>query len=215
VISDATLIRKRNRLMQKSIAIAAAAILLTGLSATAYYTLTGSSQHQCSGSTIAGGKAAIGGPFELVDHTGVTVTDKDVITGPTLVYFGFTYCPDVCPLDTARNAEAIDLLDAMGHDVKPVFISIDPARDTPPVLADFVEVLHPKMVGLTGTPEQVKAASKAYKTYYRKNGEGEDYLMDHSTFSYLMGPDGLWEFFRREVPADEMAETVSCFIEQA
>ena len=200
--------------MQKPIAIAAAAVLVSGLSAAAYVTLTAGPE-QCSGSTIAGGKAAIGGPFELVKHTGETVTDTDVITGPTLIYFGFTYCPDVCQLDTARNAEAIDLLADMGHDVKPVFISIDPARDTPPVLADFVEVLHPKMVGLTGTEEQVKAASKAYKTYYRKNGEGEDYQMDHLTFSYLMGPDGLWEFFRRDVPAEEMAETVSCFIEQA
>lgn len=200
--------------MQKQIALAAAAVLVTGIGAGSYFALT-SGPETCSGTTIAGGKAAIGGPFELVKHTGETVTDTDVITGPTLVYFGFTYCPDVCPLDTARNAEAIDLLADMGHDVKPVFISIDPARDTPAVLADFVEVLHPKMVGLTGTEDQVKAASKAYKTYYRKNGEGEDYLMDHTTFSYLMGPDGLWEFFRRDVPANEMAETVSCFIEQA
>lgn len=200
--------------MQKQIALAAAAVLVTGIGAGSYFALT-SGPETCSGTTIAGGKAAIGGPFELVKHTGETVTDTDVITGPTLVYFGFTYCPDVCPLDTARNAEAIDLLADMGHDVKPVFISIDPARDTPAVLADFVEVLHPKMVGLTGTEDQVKAASKAYKTYYRKNGEGEDYLMDHSTFSYLIGPDGLWEFFRRDVPANEMAETVSCFIEQA
>lgn len=200
--------------MQKPIALAAAAVIVSGLSVGAFLSLTGV-ETNCSGNTIAGGKAAVGGPFTLVDHTGKTVTDKDVITGPTLVYFGFTYCPDVCPLDTARNAEAIDLLDGMGHDVKPVFISIDPARDTPPVLADFVEVLHPKMVGLTGTQVQVKAASQAYKTYYKKNGEGEDYLMDHSTFTYLMGPDLLWEFFRRDVSAQEMAETVSCYIENA
>ena len=200
--------------MQKPIAITAAAVIALGIGAGTYVAFF-AQPTQCSGSTIAGGKAAIGGPFELVDHTGQTVTDTDVITGPTLVYFGFTYCPDVCPLDTARNAEAIEILDGMGHDVKPVFISIDPDRDTPPVLADFVEVLHPKMVGLTGTPDQVKAASKAYKTYYRKNGEGEDYLMDHSTFSYLMGPEGLIEFFRRDVPAQELAETTACFINQS
>jgi len=176
--------------MQKAIALTAGALIVTGLVAGTYLTLNRGPE-SCSGSTIAGGKAAIGGPFTLVDHTGKTVTETDVITGPTLIYFGFTYCPDVCPLDTARNAEAIDLLADMGHTVKPVFITIDPKRDTPPVMADFVEVLHPKMVGLTGTEEQVKAASKAYKTYYRKNGDGEDYLMDHSTFSYLMGPDGL------------------------
>ena len=179
------------------------------------YLVMNASETQCSGSTIAGGKASIGGPFELVRHTGETVTDADVITGPTLVYFGFTYCPDVCPLDNARNVEAIDLLDQMGHDVKPVFITIDPARDTPEVLADYVEVMHSKMVGLTGTEDQIKAASKAYKTYYRKNAEGEDYLMDHSTFSYLMNADGLMEFFRRDISAEDMAQTVSCFIEQA
>lgn len=200
--------------MLKAIALAAGAVIVTGLAAGTYLTLN-RTPYSCSGSTIAGGKAAIGGPFTLVDHTGETVTETDVITGPTLVYFGFTYCPDVCPLDTARNAEAIDLLADMGHTVKPVFITIDPERDTSAVMADFVEVMHPKMVGLTGTTEQVKAASKAYKTYYRKNGEGEDYLMDHSTFSYLMGPDGLWEFFRRDIEAPEMAETISCYIEQA
>ncbi len=199
--------------MQKAIALTAGALIVTGLVAGTYLTLNRGPE-SCGGSTIAGGKAAIGGPFTLVDHTGKTVTETDVITGPTLIYFGFTYCPDVCPLDTARNAEAIDLLADMGHTVKPVFITIDPKRDTPPVMADFVEVLHPKMVGLTGTEEQVKAASKAYKTYYRKNGDGEDYLMDHSTFSYLMGPDGLLEFFRRDVEALEMAETISCYIEQ-
>jgi protein SCO1 len=208
------LIKKRKNPMQKAIAIAAGVVVASGLGFGAYTVLT--SETQCSGGTIiAGGKAAIGGPFTLVDHTGTTVTDKDVITGPTLVYFGFTYCPDVCPLDTARNAEAIDLLAEMGHDVKPVFITIDPERDTPPVLADFVEVMHPKMIGLTGTPEQIKTASQAYKTYYRKNGEGEDYLMDHSTFSYLMGPDGLWEFFRRDATPQEMADTVSCYANQA
>lgn len=172
-------------------------------------------QRHCSGSVTAGGSAAIGGPFTLVNHMGETVTQKDVITGPTLVYFGFTYCPDVCPLDTARNSEVIDTLTQKGFDVTPVFISIDPERDTPAVLADFIEVLHPKMIGLTGTAKQIDSVSKAYKTYYRKNGDGDDYLMDHSTLSYLMGPDGLWEFFHRDVPADQMAKTIRCYIEQA
>jgi protein SCO1/2 len=178
------------------------------------YALMNASGTQCSGSAIAGGKAAIGGPFELVRHTGETVTDTDVITGLTLVYFGFTYCPDVCPLDNSRNAEAVDLLDQKGHDVKLVFITIDPSRDTPEVLADYVEAMHPKMVGLTGTADQVEVASNAFKTYYRKNGEGDDYLIDHSTFSYLMNTEGLVEFFRRDISAEDLAKTVSCHIEQ-
>lgn len=200
--------------MPKIVALIAAAVTCTGLAIAAIFVSFGSSR-QCDGSSIAGGTAAIGGPFTLVNHKGETVTDKDVITGPTLIYFGFTYCPDVCPLDTARNAEAIDLLNADGYDVTPVFISIDPERDTPAAMADFVEVLHPKMIGLTGSADQVKAVSQAYKTYFRKNGDGEDYLMDHSTFTYLMSPDGLLNFFRREVPADEMAKTIACFVDQA
>ena len=168
---------------------------------------------QCGDSgVVAGGKAAIGGPFTMVNHLGETVTEKDVITGPTLIYFGYTFCPDVCPLDTARNAEAIDLLDEAGIDVTPVFITIDPERDTVAELADYVEVMHPKMIGLTGSLEQVDQASQAYKTYYRKRGEGENYLVDHSSFSYLMGEDGLWAFYRRDVPANQMADQIACHV---
>jgi len=168
---------------------------------------------ECSSSSIAAGKATIGGPFELVRHDGVTVTDRDVITKPSLVYFGYTYCPDVCPTDNARNAEAIDLLTEKGLDVTPVFISIDPNRDTPEVMADFVGYMHEKMIGLTGTPEQVKTASLAYKTYYRRTSEDEDYLVDHSTFTYLVLPEhGFVEFFRRDITPAQMAKTVACFV---
>lgn len=170
----------------------------------------------CSASSVGG--AAIGGPFELVSETGETVTDKDVITKPTLVYFGYTFCPDVCPLDTVRNADAVDLLAERGYDVQPVFISIDPERDTPEVMREFTELVHPDMLGLTGSPEQVKAASKAYKTYYKKQ-DGEDdeyYLVDHSTQTYLMLPDhGFVEFFRRDTLPEEMADRTACFIDAA
>jgi protein SCO1 len=170
---------------------------------------------ECRMSKVAGGGGAIGGPFTLVDQTGKTVTDKDVITKMSLVYFGYTFCPDVCPLDNARNAEAVDILEEQGYDVTPVFISVDPARDTPEVLADFTENLHPKMIGLTGTPEQVKAASQAYKTYYKIQDPAEEfYLIDHSTFTYLMDPKkGFLEFFQRDMTPDKMAETVACFMD--
>ena len=111
---------------------------------------------QCRSSTVAGD---LGGPFELVNAAGETVTDADVITEPTLIYFGYTYCPDVCPLDVDRNASAIELLEARGKSVTPMFISIDPQRDTPEVVGDFADAMHPKMIGLTGTPAQVKAAA--------------------------------------------------------
>jgi protein SCO1/2 len=140
-----------------------------------------------------------------------------VLTKPSLVYFGYTFCPDVCPMDNARNAEAIDLLDEAGVDVQPVFISIDPARDTPEVVKDFAANLHPKMIGLTGTSEQVKAASLAYKTYFKiQEGDPEFYLVDHSTFTYLVLPGhGFVEFFKREATPQEMADGVACFVEAA
>lgn len=200
--------------MTKMIALIASAATLVGLAVALAFVMLAPAR-QCGTGTVAGGTAAIGGPFTLVNHKGQQVTDRDVITGPTLVYFGFTYCPDVCPLDLARNAEVVDILAQKGIDLTPVFISIDPERDTPMVLADYVSVMHPKMIGLTGTAAQVDVASKAYKTYYRKNGEGDDYVMDHTTFSYLMGPNGMWEFFRRDVPAEDMAETIACFVDQA
>lgn len=172
---------------------------------------------QCRASQIAGGTDTIGGPFELINAAGETVTDRDVITEPSILYFGYTFCPDVCPLDTARNAEAVDLLAERGLSVTPIFISVDPERDTPEVVGDFAANLHERMIGLTGTPEQVKAASAAYRTYYKAQDSGDEYyLVDHSTFSYLVLPEqGFVEFFRRETSPEEMADAVACFIDKA
>ncbi|NCM96869.1 MAG: SCO family protein [Rhodobacterales bacterium] len=166
----------------------------------------------CRSGSTAG--ADIGGPFSLIDETGAAVTDRDVLIKPSLVYFGYTFCPDVCPVDNARNADAVDLLDQMGIEVTPVFISIDPKRDTPEALADFTDALHPRMIGLTGSPDQIKAASMAYKTYYKvQNPDDEYYLVDHSTFTYLMLPGvGFAEFFKRDATAEAMAEAVACFV---
>lgn len=170
---------------------------------------------QCRATSVSGGAGQIGGPFELLNAEGEIVTEEDVITRPSLVYFGYTFCPDVCPLDVARNAEAVDLLQAEGHDVQPVFISIDPGRDTPEVVGDFAANMHEDMIGLTGTPEQVRAASKAYRTYYQaQEGDPDYYLVDHSTFTYLVLPDeGFVEFYRREIPPADMAESVGCFVD--
>ncbi|MEP5757962.1 MAG: SCO family protein [Litoreibacter sp.] len=177
-----------------------------------YAFLSGADEYaQCSQSAVAG--ADIGGPFELISESGATVTDKDIITEPTLVYFGYTFCPDVCPLDVARNAEVVDLLEGQGVSSKPVFITIDPNRDTPEVLAEFTDIMHPKMEGLTGSPEQIKAASQAYRTYYKRQPGDEDYyLVDHSTFTYLVMPEkGFVEFFRRDSTPEQIAETVACY----
>ncbi len=169
----------------------------------------------CRQGAVGGG--AIGGPFTLINGDGQTVTDAQVITKPSLVYFGYTFCPDICPFDAARNAQAVDLLEGKGLDTQPVFISIDPKRDMPEVMKDFAANLHPKMVGLTGSEAQVKAASLAYKTYFKAQpAEDEFYLVDHSTFTYLVLPQiGFVEFFKRETTPEQMAETTACYIEAA
>ncbi len=171
----------------------------------------------CGGNSVAGGNAAIGGPFALLDGAGRSVTEEEVIDGPTLVYFGYTFCPDVCPFDVARNALAVDLLDEMGHDVTPVFITIDPARDTVEIVDRYARDMHPKMIALTGTEEQVKAAAQAYRVFYAKgSGEGDFYLMDHSTFTYLMFPEtGLATYFGRSASPEEMATETACHIGNA
>ena len=186
------------------------------LGASAWYVLSNSPDDEfteCRQGQVAGGD--IGGPFTLVNTKGQTVTDKEVLTKPSLVYFGYTFCPDVCPMDMARNVEAVDLLAEKGIEVTPVFISIDPVRDTPDALADYATNMHPKLVALTGSDEQVRLASQAYKTFYQKQDTGDEYyLMDHSTFTYLVLPDkGFVDFFRREVTSEQMAESVACFVQ--
>ena len=202
--------------MTKLYASAALVGVVAFLGASAWYVLSNSPDDEfieCRQGQVAGGD--IGGPFTLVNTKGQTVTDKEVLTKPSLVYFGYTFCPDVCPMDMARNVEAVDLLAEKGIEVTPVFISIDPARDTPDALADYATNMHPNLVALTGSDEQVRLASQAYKTFYQRQDTGDEYyLMDHSTFTYLVLPDkGFVDFFRREVTSEQMAESVACFVQ--
>ncbi|MBK8173754.1 MAG: SCO family protein [Rhodospirillales bacterium] len=157
------------------------------------------------------GGALIGGPFTLIDQDGHTVTDQNFRGKWLLVYFGYTYCPDVCPTSLARNADVIDLLGKEGEAVVPILITVDPERDTPEKLKDYIAFFHPRMVGLTGTPEQIKAVTRAYRVYYAKAEQKDSptYLMDHSSFTYLVDPDGKFvQFFRHETSAQEMAEQI-------
>lgn len=213
--------------MTRTIAIAGAVVLALILGGTVF-ALTDMGQRllglsngddrfaACREGTVAGGDL-LGGPFELQDAQGRTVTDADVITEPSLVYFGYTYCPDVCPLDMARNAEAAEILEGEGRAVQPVLISIDPQRDTPDAVGDYASNLSPLAVGLTGSPEQVKAAAQSYRVYYKSHSAGpedEDYLVDHSTFTYLVVPgEGFVDYFRQAVSPDEMASRVGCYLE--
>jgi protein SCO1/2 len=202
--------------MNRKIAFGAAAVAAAFLAGTAWFAFQGGGSDrfaQCRTTTVAGD---LGGPFELVNAKGETVTDKDVITEPALIYFGYTFCPDVCPLDVDRNASAVEILEQRGQIVTPVFITVDPERDTPEVVGEFAEVMHPRMIGLTGSAEQVKAASQAYRTYYKAHPKVDDeYLVDHSTFSYLVLPEeGFVEYFRREVRPEQMADQIGCFLDR-
>jgi len=140
--------------------------------------------------------AAIGGPFELVDSEGRTVRWSDFDGKFRVVYFGYAYCPDVCPLDVQRMMQGFgqfkDANPALAAQVQPIFVTIDPARDTPAVVGEFTRAFSNDLLGLTGTPEQVDKAAKAFAVYYQKGEEsaGGGYMMDHSRAAYLMGRQG-------------------------
>lgn len=202
------------------IGTAVAAVLLVGgavwMSRGGNEVATGADQFaSCRTSVVAGGSSALGGSFELTDETGARVTDAQVFTKPTLVYFGYSYCPDICPFDNSRNAEALDLLDADGIDAQAVFVSVDPGRDSPEVLAHFTDNLHEKMLGLTGSPEEIAKVAKAYRVGYQVQDDGsDDYPVSHTTMTYLVLPEhGTVEFFNRDVTAEDMAAQTACFAE--
>ena len=159
------------------------------------------------------GRALVGGPFELVDHTGKPVTDRDFRGRYMLVMFGFTFCPDICPSGLQVLSAALDKIGRKADKVVPIFISVDPERDTPKALADYVVSFHPRLVGLTGTPEQVDKAAKAYRVYYKKvrdEASSAPYTIDHSALIYLMGPDGAYvAHFTHATGVEAMAERLA------
>ncbi len=153
---------------------------------------------------------SVGGPFKMIDHRGRAVSERALLGSYALIYFGYTSCPDVCPTELSTMAEAIDTLPKeLGAKVRPVFVTVDPARDTAAVLRDYVAAFHPHMLGLTGTPEQVATIKKRYHIHSRALDAEEDgfYLVDHSAYIFLMGPDGKFvELLRPQLSVDEMAE---------
>jgi cytochrome oxidase Cu insertion factor (SCO1/SenC/PrrC family) len=156
------------------------------------------------------GTALVGGPFTLTDQHGNQVTEADFEGRFMLIYFGYTYCPDFCPMSLSTMVQALDLLtpEEAGQ-VVPILITIDPARDTVAQLADYVPLFSPRLVGLTGSEDQVTAAAKEYRVYFNKVAQDDPdaYLMDHSTFIYLMGPEGEYRrHFGANAPPEELAE---------
>jgi protein SCO1/2 len=198
-----------------SVGVVALAAVLGWTSYQVLYRTSGDAFAACRSGNVAGG--AIGGAFQLVDETGQTVTDAQVFAKPALVYFGFTSCADVCPLDNARNVEAAQLLAAQGIDLTPIFISVDPARDTPAVLAEYTSFFGETLLGLTGSEDQIKTAANAFKMFYQLPADLTDnYQVQHTTLTYLMLPGtGFADFFQRETTSQEIADRVGCFLKSS
>lgn len=152
--------------------------------------------------------ADTGGPFALIDHDGRPVTEAALKGEHALLYFGYSFCPDICPTTLQRIAAALDALGPAAARVRPVFISVDPERDTPAQLAGYVAAFHPRMLGLTGSKEKIDAVTRAFRVYYalRKDLDPEHYPVDHTSYSYLMDPD--WKLvavFRHDATPEAMA----------
>jgi protein SCO1 len=153
----------------------------------------------------------VGGPFALTDQNGARRTDADFRGKLMLVYFGFTYCPDICPTDLQQIGLAVDRLGPVGEMVQPLFITLDPERDTTEHLKDYMPLFHPRFLGLTGDAAAIKAAARAYRVYFRKveREDKSDYTVDHSAFIYLMGRDGEYlGFFPPGTSAERLAEAM-------
>lgn len=189
-----------------------AVILVLAIAGAAVWFAVQPTPHHLSKAMVNVDGAEIGGPFELTTHTGEKITSDALIDGPTLIYFGYTFCPDICPIDTQIMVDAVDLLDARGIKVKPVFVTIDPERDTPKELSYFAEAMHPRMIALTGTVEEVRTAADAYKVFYQRvdvEGSAAEYLMNHTGYTYLMTPEhGITALFRREFAPEQIADDI-------
>ena len=155
------------------------------------------------------GAISIGGPFALEDGSGKPVTDRDFHGKYMLVYFGYTFCPDVCPTTLNAVADAMDKLGSASSRIQPLFITVDPKRDTPAVVKQYAAAFGPSIEGLTGTAEQIAQVAKEYRVYYAEHRTGPgpgDYSMDHSSVLYLMGPDGA---FVAPVRADQSGDEIA------
>jgi protein SCO1/2 len=183
----------------------AAAILALAAALGAYAWLWPRAGH----APVTVGEALVGGAFAMTDEQGRRVSDKDFLGKHMLVFFGYTYCPDVCPTELHVMAAALAELGEDQHKLRLVFVTIDPERDTPEVMKSYVSAFGPQMTGLTGTPEDVARIARAYRVFYRKvpMGSDGDYRMDHTSLVYLMGPDGRFvTYFNYSTDAKALAE---------
>ena len=160
------------------------------------------------GRTVASGQIAVGGPFALTDQNGGKRSSKDFHGKYQLIYFGYTFCPDVCPTTLAVMSQALDKMGIDAGRIVPIFITIDPERDTPKVLKSYMDAFGPSFVGLTGSQSQIAAVEKEYRVYAKKQklDDKGNYGIDHSSVIYLMGPDGRLVSFYDELIAPDALE---------
>jgi protein SCO1/2 len=172
------------------------------------------------GQTIVSGKIEVGGPFHLIDQDGAPREDRDFRGRWMMIYFGYTHCPDVCPLTLSLMSDVMQRLGGKSSHIVPIFITVDPARDTPKVMGEYVKAFDPRIVGLTGTPDEIAVAARDYRVYYAKAADKDapnGYLMDHSSVIYVMRPgDGRFvATFTNETTADQMATRLKKLIDNA
>lgn len=170
-----------------------------------------------AGSKSTTNQVQLGGPFELIDHFGKPVTQASYPGTHLLVFFGYTYCPDVCPTTLSTISSALDELGADVNKVTPLFVTVDPERDTPEYLREYLEHFHPSIIGLSGTPSQIKAIAKGYGVYYAKaheeGADPEDYLMDHTSITYLIDDSGQYTaHFSHDTDGTTMASKIKSIL---
>ncbi|KAJ6543968.1 h-sco1 [Mycena capillaripes] len=192
----------------------AAIFILTGLGLLFYFRHEKAKiieQQEKDRATKAYGRPSVGGPFSLTTHTGATYTEQEMLGKWSMVYFGFTNCPDICPAELDKMGLVLDAAEKEhGKIFNPIFVSVDPARDSPARIAVYLKDFHPAFTGLVGSYQAVKAICKAYRVYFSTPPDAkpeDDYLVDHSIFVYLMDPKGQFvEAFGQTVTIDEMLQ---------
>jgi protein SCO1 len=196
-------------------AAAFAAALVSGVTAWAEETAAPSAAELMD--ALMWNRGPIGGPFDLIDQNGQHRTDAEFRGKFLVLYFGYTYCPDICPTDLMAISSAIKLLGTAGNEVQPIFITVDPERDTVQQLADYVSSFHPRLIGLTGAASDIRKVALAYKVFYAKieAEHGEPYAIDHTGFIYLVGRDGKYlGFFPPGTIPERMVEIISQQLDQ-
>ncbi|KAK9868812.1 hypothetical protein WJX84_004143 [Apatococcus fuscideae] len=189
----------------------------TGAGLLWYYQNMMSARVQAEVKQATAGNASIGGPFDLLNQDGKPFTDKDLLGKFALVYFGFTHCPDICPDELEKMASALNGLGDQAKEIQPVFISIDPERDSVEQVREYVKEFYPGIIGLTGPSEKVKEAARQYRVYYTRAGDDddEDYLIDHSIIMYLLNPKGEFvTFYGKNYTAEQLQASLKGFLSQ-